>query len=1135
MSRNHPASLRQLAASAPTSSTWLSANAGSGKTKVLTDRVARLLLDGVPPEKILCLTFTKAAAAEMQNRLFVTLGEWAMLGDADLRDKLEGFVDGAALDEARLDQARTLFACAVETPGGLKIQTIHSFCSALLRRFPLEAGVSPQFREMDAMMTRRLVDETLDEMARGAERDAIDAVAVHLGGGDPYALCNAVIAEREAFGAPVSGDEIRSWFGLPQGYGEVDILASVFRGGEGEMLREAAGVFATSAAKTDVANGDLLRDWAGREPSMSLLGAMMPKLVFDGTSKTAPFQTKFGRGFPNKKIAEAAAEPLGDLEDFMLRVEEARESLLAFQDAQKTMALHKFAQGFLPRFLEKKAALGVLDFDDMIVKTRDLIATSSVAEWVLYRLDGGINHILVDEAQDTSPDQWKVVEHLAAEFTAGKGAREDEKRTLFVVGDRKQSIYSFQGAAPDAFDDMKALFSERFSGAGEPFQDLALEHSFRSSQAILSVTDAVFEACGGTGVGPMFHEAFFEATPGRVDLWDSIEAVKPEKGESDWEFAPDQVGDEHHTSQLARRVADFVAEVLETGSVPRKRESESTAVAPGDILILVRKRSGLFAPLLRALKAHPKGIPVAGADRMDLSDELAVQDIKSLLAFLSLQDDDLALAEVLRSPLFGWSEQDLYTLAHERRAVSLWQELRAQRGDWPDTMAVIDDLRMQADYLRPYELIQRALIRHGGRRKFVARLGGECEDGIDALLQQAQVYERTETPSLTGFVSWLETQDIEIKRVLDEGSNLVRVMTVHGAKGLEAPIVILPDTMRDTRESKDDFVDLDEGKIAWRTSKAERSEALAQATAKIAAQDEEEENRLLYVAMTRAKNWLVVGGAGDKEKHWYEQVRVGLEAVGAAPHEFGFCGGLRHSFGDWPARRGGEVPEAGSSAGLEPWCRDVVAAVTVPKEVVLSPSDLGGAKALAGEIGGEAGEDAEAAMRRGRQIHLLIEHLPAHRRDTWGAVARHVLAMAEEPALGDELESLLPEVTRVIDARYEWPVFGAGGLAEVPFSARIDALGGALRGAMVSGIIDRLIVTETCVRIVDYKSNRVVPDRVEDIPLGILRQLGAYAEACRLIFPGRAIETAVLWTATAELCPVPLDIVMSALAQPTTS
>ena len=898
MTRRDEATARQLQAARPDRSTWLSANAGSGKTRVLTDRVARLLLDGVDPQRILCLTYTKAAASEMQNRLFSRLGEWAMLDDATLHAKLVALGRDDPLNDTALRGARTLFARAIETPGGLKIQTIHSFCSSLLRRFPLESGVSPQFAEMEDRAGALLRAEVVRTMAGGGAAALVDDVARYHTGGDFDGLTAAIANARDAFADPVAADDIRRWLGLPPGMDRDALLARVFLGNEADLFAGIAPIMARGK-QTDAANAERLA--AITPGTLEALEALEDMFLTKKGAKE-PFSAKTG-SFPTKDTRDALGPLLDPLHDLMRRVETARDARLSLAAAEKTLALHRFARVFLSEYERQKTLRGWLDFDDLILKARELLTDPAVAAWVLYRLDGGIDHILVDEAQDTSPEQWRVIELLAQEFSSGSGARPDTPRTIFVVGDKKQSIYSFQGADPREFDRMRDEFAARLENADQPLADLRLEHSFRSAQVILDLVDQCFAGRGDSGFAEdVSHRAFKTRMPGRVDLWPLIEASDSDDGGDNWDDPVDRLGAEHHMVQLGRRIAAEIRRMIDDkGPVPGDdAPHDLRPVREGDIMVLVQRRNILFHEVIRACKEQ--GLAIAGADRLKVGGELAVRDLGALMSFLATPDDELSLAVALKSPLLGWSEADLFDLAHPRKA-GLWQEMRARAGEFPETMAVLRDLRDQTDFLRPYDLIDRILTRHDGRRRLMARLGSEAQDGIDAFLAQALAYERSAVPSLTGFLQWMETDDLEIKRQMDSAGNRIRVMTVHGAKGLESPVVILPDTaQRNPRGG--DAVMVDDGQAMWRPTGGNLPARLQRAADNAAALERAERDRLLYVAMTRAEKWLIVAGAGDLGKDgeaWFERIDTAMGALGAQPHDFDFGRGKRLQQGDWTA------------------------------------------------------------------------------------------------------------------------------------------------------------------------------------------------------------------------------------------
>ncbi|RBI84706.1 double-strand break repair helicase AddA [Rhodosalinus halophilus] len=1128
MTPRDAASEAQAQAADPGASVWVSANAGSGKTKVLTDRVARLLLDGVLPEHILCLTYTKAAASEMQNRLFARLGEWAMLPEADLRREIAALGVDRPLDAPALARARTLFARAIEAPGGLKILTIHAFCAALLRRFPLEAGVSPAFTEMEQRAGELLAEEIVEAMAQGPEAGLLRALAAVSPEVDITKLCARIIDRRAGFEPPLDRAEACALFGASPDDSETAVLADVFLGGEVELIGRLCPILDTGGVNDGKAAAKLRKVTAPDLPAL----AVLEDVFLNGPKTKAPFSAKIG-AFPSKALREGPlAAEMPALEALMQRVEAVRERRLALRAAEATATLHAFAAGFLARLEQEKQRRGWLDFDDLIRRAAGLLRDPAVADWVLYKLDGGIDHILVDEAQDTSPEQWEVIERLAREFTAGEGARPEVPRSLFVVGDRKQSIYSFQGADPDAFERMRADFDTRLAGTDRPLLSIALQYSFRSSQAVLRLVDTTFDGRAGSGMrAEEAHIAFKSEMPGRVDLWPAI--PKDKNPEPDPWYAPlDRVSRQSPEIRLANRIADWLKAQLDAGTpIPAARAEGAPwpmrPMSAGDVLILVQRRSALFAEIIRACKA--RGLPMAGADRLELGAELAVRDLGALLQVLDLPEDDLSLATCLRSPLFGWSERALFDLAHGREDKYLWRALTKRRHEFPETMAVFDDLMAQADFLRPYDLLERILIRHDGRRKLIGRLGDEAADGIDALLGQALAQERSEVPSLTGFLRWMQAEDQEVKRQMDAAGDRIRVMTVHGAKGLEAPVVILPDcAARPVRNT--DPLPLVQDRPIWAMS-ADEAPAPQRAAREAAAEAEQaERDRLLYVAMTRAESWLIVAAAGDLGKDgraWHTMVQGAMQAEGAVSHDFGFDdgAGLRLEHGDWSAPVKRPAAAADGPAVAIPARFRQPAAPPVQPAPTLSPSDLGGPKALPGE----AGRDEEAAKLRGTRLHLLLEHLPGAPAEHRADLARRLLGGGTEPAPEPEIAALLAEAEGVLDAPALAALFAPDALAEVPVSATLDALG----GRRVHGTIDRLIVAPERVLAVDFKTNATVPATPGDVPEGLLRQMGAYAAALSQIWTDRRIETALLWTRTAELMPLPPDLVAAALARGT--
>ena len=1101
------ATQRQVDAADPKTSTWLSANAGSGKTRVLTDRVARLLLEKVSPQNILCLTYTKAAAAEMQNRLFKRLGEWAMMADAALRDELATLGVDAAIDAEQLRQARTLFARAIETPGGLKIQTIHSFCAGVLRRFPLEAGVSPQFREIEDRDAAILRGEVVDAMVETIAPTAVHGLLEHFTG-DVLAKFTAEIARnRPAFLAPLDRAALAKSLDIPRDINVADLCAEVF---DTQLLLQLSQACAGQSTN-DVKLSKTLVALCASNPTPHAALEALEQLFLTGASAKQPFTAKIG-SLPTKQTRDAHPELIENINDIMARVEQIRSLRLGALVYERTIALYEFGHIFVHEYDARKLAMGALDFDDLIRKAKELLTDQAVAQWVLFRLDGGIDHILVDEAQDTSPTQWAVIEQLTQEFATGEGASPERERTVFVVGDKKQSIYSFQGADPAAFDQMKAHFAEAHQAIKKPFNATSLDYSFRSSQAILSVVDATFVGDRAAGMDDhLSHIAFKENMPGRVDLWPVIEKTQTDDSR-EWFKPVDEPSATDHTVLMAQRVAENIKYLIAHETIPqeigRTGNFERRAISEGDFLILVQRRSELFAEIIRACKAAD--LNIAGADRLRVGAELAVKDLAALLRFLALPEDDLSLASALRSPLFGWTEQELFTLAHHRTENSfLWAALR--QTSHTKTLSVLNDLRSKSEFMRPYDLIERVLTRHDGRRRLLARLGPEAEDGIDALLSQALAYESTGVPSLTGFLTWMETDDLEVKRQMDSQGDRIRVMTVHGAKGLEAPIVMLPDTAkRDIRVNQELLPVGDQ--VIWKSAAATSPPAVVDLRSAVIDKQAEERLRLLYVAMTRAEKWLIVGAAGDVgdgDASWYNIVADGMTARGAYDDVLADIPIKRVSEGDWNAPPRIKRKPQPSQQIDKPVFGDVPIPVR-PKTI--SPSELEGAKVIAGDPGGD---DQDAAMARGTLIHQLLEHLPlSHPQD------RHRLGMQlidrGDATLVDDVIALLEKP----DLGWLWD---SAALTEVDITADIAGLG------RIHGAIDRLVVTDDKVTAVDFKSNRLVPDTPDQTPLGVKRQLGVYRDALRQIYPDRTVVVAILWTNDGTLMHLPDEVLHEAM------
>ena len=1113
MKRFDDATFAQIRAADPEVSTWVPANAGSGKTRVLIDRVSRLLFRGNDPEKILCLTYTKAAAAEMQNRLFARLGGWAMMPDDGLFAALSNLGESEEnLTGDSLNVARRLFANALETPGGLKIQTIHSFCDTLLRRFPLEAEVSGQFEIIDDRHANVMRQNILDMLAeQDSTRETVRNLLLNFTDFDLDRFLDEIVEQRDAFerGFPnVLSPE-------PE---PLDVtIGEVFAPGTTELLSSWAALMSKSDSSSDRSGANRLAsavEMAGTEDGLKTLEAL---LLYGRTAKT-PFAPKF-KAFPTKKLRESEPEHYAQLADVMESVAKARANRIRYRVFTRTRALHDFAACYFREYDRRKLLGGYLTYDDLIRKTIRLLSKPGISDWILYRLDGGVDHILIDEAQDTSRRQWDIITSVEAEFTSGESGRAGE-RTLFVVGDEKQSIFSFQGADPDYFVDMREYFAQRQARVQKELAERSLLHSFRSASPILELTDAVCQQNQMTGgFTPVIHRAFHEDMPGRIDLWPYVEREK-----RDFDYTWHEPGellssDRDVRVELAGIVAGYLEDVLADPPV-LSLQKNARPLSAGDVLILVQRRSVMFHALIRELKV--RGLPVAGADRMEIGAELAVRDILSLLRFSATPDDDLALAEALRSPLIGISEADLFDIARGRK-LSLWREMASRHDRFPNACSILADCVEQAHLLRPYDLVERILNQHGGRKRILARLGPEAEDGIDELVNEALKFEQSGPPSVAGFLNWFELGDVDVKRRVQADLDQIRVMTVHGAKGLEAPFVILPDTdARPTGRGGQTLV-LDDGSLIWRSRQDEAIEAQERADSANREFEEKERNRLLYVAITRASQWLLVCGAGAggnaRARSWHGRIERAMKDLGALAVESPVRDGLGLQLGSdsWPSASDSSEPAKSESVDVDvvpSWLFER-ARPDWPGGPTMSPSGLGGDKVMSApdSVGNVQGSGVEFGLK----VHALLEHLPGHPKEEWGQIAERI-----RRANGwSDFESAYELSVNILLMPELEHLFGPGSLAEVPITAELDQL----NGRRIIGIIDRLVVSDDQVLAVDYKTNADVPETPDDVPDGLLRQMGAYAAALEKVYSGREVSTAFLWTANGSFMPLRRDLV----------
>ena len=1088
------ATAQQRRAADPEASAWVDANAGSGKTKVLADRVLALLLRGVLPERILCLTYTRAAAAEMRIRIERELAGWATAPDEELDTALVRLGAEAPDGDGR-NRARRLFARTVDAPVGLRIDTIHAFCQSLLGRFPIEAGVSPWFQLADEReaVTRQANarDAVLERRGDGMEAAAAE-IADNLSEYNIRAFIAELLRNRSAFG-PGALAALEAALVLPE-VPERTKKAT-------KALRKAVSILAGGGV-TDKRHAASLQRWADIEaPSDDDIDEVRKVFYKSNGEPREEFGTK------NLVGGERLPGLLDEECERIERLREHRKIEATLNASRAALALGEAVDG---EYQRSKGRAGLLDYDDLIEHALGLLQSYSAA-WVHYKLDRGIDHVLIDEAQDTSPAQWGLVEALTQEFFAGEGAGE-EVRTLFAVGDPKQSIYRFQGAEPKKFGDMRETLRTRAEGAGRRWEDVPLEVSFRAAPVLLEAVDAVFAGEHGLGLeGPApRHRASRAGAGGRVEIWPLEMGEKQEPGDP---FEPPRtyLPEDAAETALADRVAGRIASWLERGEpvAPGGRPMRA-----GDIMILLPRRSGrAFIPrVIAALKQA--GVPVAGIDRMTLAEELAVMDLAAIGDFVLLPEDDLTLATVLKGPLFGFDDEALFELARGRRG-TLWAALGKRRVTerFGPCFEALGALLARADYVGVHAFFADLLAEGGLRLRIASRLGEEANDPIDEFLNAALDYERRHASSLQGFLQWLRSGEAEVKRQLDQRDlNEVRVSTVHGAKGLEAPVVILPDTASaPAHPSRRQTLYRDGGLLLWPPStNRDRIDPVSEALLDRADREDEEEHcRLLYVAMTRAADRLVICGWNNSGRKlpddcWYNAIRDRLAPCMAEEDDPDFDERLlvmERCATEAEAARPAADREA--TPPLPDWARAPVAAEPVPPS-----GDDGEAFAPASPLRGRS----VGRFRRGRAVHKLLELLPEIAPERRLETARRFLAA--DPELATGAEAAAREVMAVLDDPAFSRVFGPGSRAEAPLVGRIG-------GEIVSARIDRLALLPEETLIVDFKSGRAPPADPAEAPAAYLRQLARYVVLLRQMRPDRPVRAALLWTEAPLLMPIP--------------
>lgn len=1131
----------QMLAANPLSNVWVNASAGTGKTRVLTDRVLRLLLpiegqsDGTSPQNILCVTFTKAGANEMITRIMETLSHWAVCENSTLEQALENLLGHPPTLKQR-DKARRLYAQIVDLSNGLNATTIHALCQSILGRFTMEAGLPPNFSVMDegeAMAVLRtvrdsMVRDILDNAPHHPLYESFSWLATRKNSDQINKIFNAALGQRQklavffdAYPDYKNTLRLRLQIGVNDTHDDlirhamidtlpeddIRILAKAFEHGGSRNKQYALDIY-------NVLNGNRI-DKFQKYKSIFLTEKNTIKAGNHGVSKDARVQNPLADDLFN-----AEGQRLIDLQD----------SIKMIHLYHATVALLDMTRNIIDRYQDQKTRLRKLDYDDLIHKTYDLLQGEN-RQWVLFKLDYGIDHILVDEAQDTSPDQWGILKALWDDFFSGDAGETENgiERTVFVVGDNKQSIFSFQGANLDTFNTVHDTLMTHVKQGQKSWADVPMNTSFRSVSAVLDIVDAVFQdgamrrSLTQNPENYRSHIAHRQGHAGRVELW-PIYKAQQNGDRPTWDLPLIERDSVDANRALAERIAMTIAEWLENKTT---LPSKNRAIHAGDIMILVRRRNALVNHLIRALKSH--NVPVSGADRLVIADHIGVQDVLAALSFAIMPEDDLTLAALLKSPLIGWDDTTLEEYAHARDK-SLWYEIKTYAPDhvvqWLSSL--INAMAGQsAFHAISHVLNMKSMnISHSGWQALITRLGDDCIDPLEELLAMAQSYDADHPASgIQGFLHFMQTNTTDIKRELDASDNKVRIMTVHASKGLQAPIVFMPDTtgLPSSGTRHDDFFWLDDTMPLWSSSSNNDPKMIQSFRDDKKSAELDEYYRLLYVAMTRAEDRLIICGTLNGRQSdipdgsWYQCVENAMVNIGSKSQEWNHDDSYMPDISNkvclifetqQTTEPKADKPQStfnNTDNTLPSWVTKSLKPEQTPPRVLRPSQDESDTLPVRSPL---SHSDDAYRFRRGLLTHSLLQYLPDIPVEKREAAAQYYLSKQAPDVSDDVRNSILAESMTILD---EFPEFFAtGSYTEVPVTGTIKRDNGAID--IISGQIDRLLVTDDTVWIIDFKSNRPPPRDPANIPAQYQKQLAAYKTLIQDIYPHHDIRCALLWT-----------------------
>ena len=1116
-----------LQAVSPAHNATVHASAGTGKTWLLVTRIIRLLLDAARPDSIMAITFTRKAAAEMQERLTERLRELMRADDAGLDALLKQC--GIDPDPECRQQARRLYEQHLFNPYPLRTTTFHAFCQELLQRFPLEAGIPPGFEisESTAMLEQQAWDALFMQATRQPDSALARALEQLIGmcGGlsNTRSALLSFLAHRSDWWAYTKGQangtawaqrKLARLFGVSP---EEDPLAGFPDDTQRARLAEFAELLgrntATDRKSQALLNQALEAPLTAAERFAIIKDVFLTKQQQPRKRKAAPAQ--------RKRLGEADEQRLLELhEEFVSGLLDRLDRLARINSMRTSSAWYSAGVRLLEHFQRIKREQRLLDFSDLEWQACELLNRSAHAYWVQYKLDKRIDHLLVDEFQDTNPTQWRLLLPLLEELAAGADER---ARTVFLVGDEKQSIYRFRRANPALLATASDWLTSRLQARRYP-----LDKSRRSARAIIDCVNRVF----GSG---LLNERISPYTPHATwleDLYGRAELLPLAGTRADEPAAPATGTGLRNPLLQPRQVAQDLRHYREGEAIAaqiRRLTDERTLIGAegsareldyGDIMILVRQRTHVMA-YERALR--DAGIPYLGAGRGTLLQNIEIRDLEALLNILISPYDNLALAQVLRCPVFGVADDDLMRLAAMDSGT--WYERLAQvpAAHSPGLAAayrLLNSWRELAGQVPVHDLLDR--IYHEGEvlqryaSAFPPALRPRVHANLTRFIELALEVDSGRYPSLSRFLYQLERLRRQEQDQPDEGTqeqadnNRVRLMTIHAAKGLESAVVFLADATAGHSPHN-----AYEALIEWPAAadrprhfllcgrKTDQDSLTARLLEQQAAEDLREDANLLYVALTRARQFLFITGsasAKNPDASWYELIRSALLDAGS------------RTDATPPALESGRRPGAAAArpaparvASVDPRLAERIQ-VPAPYRLIAPSRLVTAATDMPGAVDGR---------RRGSALHLMLDRLS---RPQGGTAAQSLAGLAstlDRHADDPELLAWWQEAQDVhADPRFAHlfdPSRYDRAWNEVPIQYLLGE-------HLVYGIIDRLVVSGDSVLVIDYKTHQSASaDSVAELAMDYREQMRLYAQGVAALWPGHPIRPCLLFTACKAL------------------